>query len=215
MSGISGKDLDVVGTTVLNIVIGDCNKNLHFIVINDTDVCILGMQGMAECKVIIDVAANTIMCDGLTLQFDNCRQEMGKRVTVSVVNEEEREKCNLRLRDTVLIPANTKRICPVDVFKDQVTSAECVVDCSFGESRYGLVIPPTVCLSDKTIYIVIYNPNTYPVKLKARCMLGCVSETLVQETENTVELLSDETTTSSPDNHPLDKLQINPNLTKS
>ena len=139
---------------------------------------------------------------------------MGRRVTVKVINEEVTEGCNLKLRETVLIPANTKRICPVDVFKNPVTSAECVVDCQFGESRYGLVIPPTVCMSDKTISIVIFNPNNYPVKLKKGCVLGSVHDTLVQETKDTVELLSDEITTASPDSHPCDKINFNPELSK-
>ena len=71
LAGISGKNLNVVGSVTLNITIGDREKDLQFIVIENKDILILGLTGMKTCEVVIDVAADTIMCNGLTLQFDN------------------------------------------------------------------------------------------------------------------------------------------------
>ena len=212
LSGISGTGLNVLGKVTLSCTLNQSKGNVQFLVIEEPDIAIFGLRAMNEFKVNICAETHTISCNGFSQTYQLTQGQMGRQCQVFVVST--KKECNVRLLQDELIPAKSNKIVLGEIFKDKPQSEFCLVELDYAQNRYDTVLPAHVTRSEDVIPFSIHNILDHPVKLKKGATMGVASPTELNETENTLDLLSDIETEGSPDRHPIDQLSGLDDLTE-
>ena len=72
LRSITGNKLKVKGLLNLRITICNIIEELTFVVLEESDVLLLGMTGMESLGIVIDVAKNSVYLNDHCLEFDRC-----------------------------------------------------------------------------------------------------------------------------------------------
>ena len=86
LSGISGKGLAVKGITTIDCTINDVVKPVSFLVIEESDIAIFGLDAMKDFGIKIDSANRTIECNGSVQRYLMTNNQMGKDCQSFVVH---------------------------------------------------------------------------------------------------------------------------------
>ena len=75
LTGITGDKLGVKGALTLTVQICNVEKQLTFIVVEQNDIFIIGIDGMTKFGLSINMESNCITCGNFVLEFNSLIRE--------------------------------------------------------------------------------------------------------------------------------------------
>ena len=222
ITGAGGGNLQTTGVLRIPVTICELTKTINFYVLKEDDIFILGLKDMKKFEITVDSGSDGILCNGFFQNYKIQEGPAGEPVTVSPLSA--RADCNIFLNETVVCEPNcdtivygeirgelSKNLDPYANESCESTEgeAECFL-CTFdyANGRYGLLCPKTVVKKARYIPILIRNWYETPVKVFKDSAWGIASTCEVMEDDNAMVMTDNVNEEVSPDNHPVDKVDL-------
>ena len=207
VKGVGGKNMGVIGESVIEATINGLAKNIKFILVEEDGFCLVGLPTLKSFKIQINTDEETIICNNTLTNYFKKTGIMGSEVKVNLVS---REECNVHLDSTITIPANKSMLVFANVKGMEHVKKDTLleVDGSYAATRYGVLIPRSVVSKDEKIPILIKNWYNSDVKLYKSCSIGKASVAKIKENDLIMDLKPEDEVDTSPDMHPIDKINL-------
>ena len=198
--GVDGTQLHVLGKARLKILFVDEEFEVDFVILKEKDIAIVGLEDMQRMKINIDAAERKIRTERNYHAFSEARE------TISQVTE---RKPNFFLTADELLPSRSHKLVKGRIEGNLPVTEHCIIDATYAQKRYGLILPPYIAKTEKEISFLIHNSLPHAIRLKRGATIGHVSEAELVKEETVVDMDPDEGDEEHPpDRHPLDKIDL-------
>ena len=180
VGGVGEGSVDVIGTTTMDLKMGDynCRSRVRFLVTNGfCGFGIFGLLSQAEAGMVIDTGRNKTYVQQFTLNYFMSKSELCRCAAVETCETEEMRRVKVELAiPTVLPPLGNVITTGRLVYPEGVepASGEYVLDPVLLRRHYGLLSPRCVAKvgKDGTIPILIKNPLPQGLRLLRKSKIG-------------------------------------------
>ena len=162
LRGVSGNNLNVVGTTSCSISFGKINFTCNFYVVKDCALgvpILLGTDSLKEASFLIDFKNSIIWCDGHRLDWLKADSEiLQEDKTIKLINKSDFE-----------IPALSKKVLELHVHN--ISNSSFIFNYIYEQFlKLNLTIPQSNCnalfpITDNKIFLEVHNNSNKNVKL--------------------------------------------------
>ena len=115
LRGVTGAGLSVAGVLDVECTVGPYTRKIPFIIVQDKNLVIMGMESMRKFNIKIDVGGKAIVCGDYRLKYQNDGL-MGTSCMINMVGD--RESCNIRLCRKEIIPAKGRKVVEGKIFRN-------------------------------------------------------------------------------------------------
>ena len=205
LEGIAGGGLNILGVAELPCTIHNVQKYVDFLVVQEADIAIFGLNNMRSFNLLIDIAKGTFWSNGqeTTYALSKGSGSLNQSPVFYIATKSE---CNIKLINDEIILARGHKIVFGEIFKNIPKTEFCLLELDYAQQRYGSLMPACVTNTDTVVPFSIMNNFDRPVRFRKGALMGVASDTELQTNEDVIDLLSDADTDGSPDGHPIDKM---------